>query len=184
MVFVADFDTIRRDGADGNWSSFPLRVGSSAQVMRVLPSTAGNAVWVVSPEGCLSGEAGTSPTRSCSESRGELFNASQSVSWKNLTDYTMGLETNLGLNDTADFGLDTVALGLSNSTGGPYLDSSVVAAYETNDYYIGMFGLNQQPTNFSTFNNSYPSFLTALKSKNMIPSLSWAYTAGARYSKC
>jgi len=95
----------------------------------------------------------------------------------------MGLELNLGLNDTADYGLDTVALGLSNATGGPYLDSRVVAAYANNDYYIGMFGLNQQPTNFSTFSNSHPSFLTTLKSEKLIPSLSWAYTAGARYRK-
>ena len=151
--------------------------------MRVLPSTAGNAIWVVSPQGCLPDEAGTSPISNCSESRGELFNPLGSTSWKNLTDYTMGLETNLGFNDSADFGLDTVGLGLSNSTGGPYLDSAVVAAYANDDYYIGMFGLNQQPTNLSTFSNSYPSFLTTLKSRNLIPSLSWAYTAGARYSQ-
>lgn len=158
-------------------------MGNSEQVVRVLPSTAGNAVCVVSPQGCLPGEAGTSPSSTCAESRGELFNTSESASWKDLRNYTMGLEMNLGFNDTADFGLDTVALGLSNATRGPYLDSTVVAAYANDDYFIGMFGLNQQRTNFSTFSDSYPSFLTTLKTKKMIPSLSWAYTAGARYRK-
>lgn len=182
LIGLANFH--ERDGADGNWSSFSLRVGKSEQLVRVLPSTAGNAVWVVSPQGCLSGEAGTSPSVTCAESRGDLFNASESASWKNLNNYNLGLELNLGgFNDTADYGLDTVALGLSNATGGPCLDSMVVASYAKDDYYVGMFGLNQQPTNFSTFDNLYPSFLTTLKSEKLIPSLSWAYTAGARYRK-
>ena len=93
----------------------------------------------------------------------------------------MGLELNLGYNRNSSFGMDSVALGLSNATGGPYLGSQVVADFQTNDYYIGLFGLGQQPTNFSTFDTPYPSFLTSLKSKGMIPSLSWGYTAGARY---
>ena len=39
--------------------------------------------------------------------------------------------------------------------------------------------------NFSSLgNHSSPSFLTTLKEENKIPSLSWSYTAGARYRKC
>lgn len=93
----------------------------------------------------------------------------------------MGLELNLGYNHNASYGLETVALGLSNATGGPYLDSQLIADFATNDYYIGLFGLGRQPTNFSTFDTPHPSFLASLKSQGMIPSLSWGYTAGARY---
>jgi hypothetical protein len=43
-------------------------------------------------------------------------------------------------------------------------------------------GLNSQPVNFSVLGNfSAPSFFTTLKDQKKIPSLSWSYTAGARY---
>lgn len=37
--------------ADGAWLSFALRIGSDAQVVRVLISTAGQVTWVVSTLG-------------------------------------------------------------------------------------------------------------------------------------
>jgi hypothetical protein len=46
----------------------------------------------------------------------------------------------------------------------------------------GIFGLNNQPVNFSSLGNtSTPTFFTALKDQGLIPSLSWSYTAGAQY---
>lgn len=48
--------------------------------------------------------------------------------------------------------------------------------------HSGIFGLNSQPVNFSSVGNySSSSFLTTLKDQDIIPSLSWSYTAGARY---
>lgn len=48
--------------------------------------------------------------------------------------------------------------------------------------YSGIFGLNPQPVNFTSLGNlSSPSFLTTLKDEGTIPSLSWSYTAGAKY---
>ena len=48
----------------------------------------------------------------------------------------------------------------------------------------GAFGLNTQPVNFTSLGNfSAPSFLTTLKDQGHIPSLSWSYTAGAKYRK-
>lgn len=119
----------------------------------------------------------------CSNSRGGTVNLNQSSSRKEIGLFDLGLELNLGRNESGDYGLDSLALGLSNTTGGPTLDSQVVVGIETNRYRVGMFGLNQQPTNLSSYSNSYPSFLGSLKTQNLIPSLSWAYTAGARYSK-
>jgi hypothetical protein len=50
------------------------------------------------------------------------------------------------------------------------------------NHHSGLFGLNNQPVNFSDLGNSTtPSFLTTLKDKDIIPSLSWSYTAGAKY---
>lgn len=93
----------------------------------------------------------------------------------------MGIELNLDLSDIGTYGLDTVALGFGGSIGGPSLDSQVVVGIETYSYYVGMFGLGPQPTNFTDFSDPHPSFLSTLKSKNLIPSLSWGYTAGASY---
>ena len=95
---------------------------------------------------------------------------------------------NLGYDGPASYGLDTITLRSSNLTGGPTLKAQVVAGWETHLFYIGMFGLGIQPNNFSASSPSnttntfiYQSFLGSLKASNLIPSLSWAYTAGAPY---
>jgi hypothetical protein len=44
--------------------------------------------------------------------------------------------------------------------------------------------LGTQPVNYTTIGNfSAPSFFTSLRSQQLIPSLSWSYTAGAKYRK-
>ena len=93
----------------------------------------------------------------------------------------MGLEENLGYSDNAIYGNDTVALRLSEETGGPQLESQVVAAFENDDFYLGLFGLGHKGTNFSQYDTPSVTILTSLKKRNMIPSLSWGYTAGAFY---
>lgn len=170
-----------RDGDDGNWSSFALRVGSSGQIVRVLPSTAGQQTWVVSPQGCPPGRHGTSAASSCNDSRGGLFDATRSSSWQALGNYSLGLEVDLVEEETAPYGLDTIALGFDNSIGGPTLNSQVISALATDDYYMGVFGLGHQATNISNFTDPLPSFLTTMRNESLIPSLSWAYTAGALY---
>lgn len=44
-----------------------------------------------------------------------------------------------------------------------------------------MFGLNPRPTNISNFSDPSPSYISNLKEKSLIPSLSWSYSAGNRY---
>jgi len=139
---------------------------------------------VVTPGGCPAGEAGTDPSLTCSQSRGGLYDPGQSKSWHILGNYSLGLESTLGYGDlTAAYGEDTVALGFTDSNGGATLDSQIVAGIETDYYYTGVFGLGNQGTNLTNFTDPRPSFLTTMKAKNLIPSLSWAYTAGARYRK-
>lgn len=177
------------DGDDGLWSSFPLRVGNPEQNVRVLISTASEATWVVLPGGCPPNTPGITPSLTCSQSRGELFDTSRSNSWSSLGNYSLGIEGNLGYNEPGSYGLDTVALGLSNATGGPTLQGQVVAGLQTFDYYTGFFGLGDQPVNLTSSTDAdnitgttpHPSFLTTMKSQNLIPSRSWAYTAGANY---
>ena len=63
-----------------------------------------------------------------------------------------------------------------------YLASRV--ALDADGSNSGIFGLNNQPVNFSTLGNtSVPSFVSTLKDQGKIPSISWSYTAGAKYRK-
>ena len=127
---------------------------------------------------------GGSSSLTCEDSRGGMFNSSLSTTWNTIGTYNMGIEANLGYgDDTAAYGLDTLGLDLSNATGAPSLDTQIVATFANNDYYLGLFGLSDQPTNFTNFTTPHPSFLASLRSQNIIPSLSWGYTAGAHYRK-
>ena len=98
----------------------------------------------------------------------------------------MGLEENLpdygNEFDVADFGIETVGLGLPGSNGVSE-PNSIVGAMETKDFYLGYLGVTNQPTNFTAFDDPQPSFLSSLKSQQKLPSLSYSYSAGAQYRK-
>ncbi|KAI4265003.1 MAG: hypothetical protein L6R38_009717 [Xanthoria sp. 2 TBL-2021] len=194
------------EGNDGSWSTFALQIGTPAQVVNVLISTAGYQTWAVAPQGCSSSDP--RKPADCEQLRGGMFNKTQSTTWapntlvldgssRNATDgFTLGLENNLGYSGEGQYGFDTVTLGWQGS-GGPSLDDQIVASIGTNMFFLGIFGtccvklsnyssspkpgLNPRPSNFSTFTDPKPSYLSNLKKQNMIPSLSWAYTAGNQY---
>ena len=168
------------EGNDGPWSTFTLQIGTPAQDVNVLVSTTGYQTWAVIPQGCPS-----SGLANCAKLRGGLFNANESTSWaqNNVTSngtFTLGLEENLGYTGNGLFGYDTVGLGFQGSNG-PSLDQQIVAGIATPEFYMGMFGLDPRPTNFSNYNHPAPSYMSNLKDHNLIPSLSWAYTAGNQY---
>lgn len=118
----------------------------------------------------------------CKESRGGLFDKATSLTWVPNSIFQLGLSENLGVNIFGDFGFDTVTLGWQGS-GGPTVEHSIVAGVgDTHFTWLGGLGLNPRPTNFSTFPNSpQVSLIQSLKNERMIPSVSWAYTAGAPY---
>ena len=152
-------------------------MGTPETLVRVLPSTAGSATWTILPGGC------EGQSSNCSTARGGVYNYNESTTWNELGPATLALELNLGHNQSGLAGLETLSLGLNNASGGPTLDSQITYGIETRAWYNGIFGLHPQPMYLSDFDNSYPSFLSTLRSQNRIPSLSWAYTAGAKYRK-
>lgn len=171
------------EGNDGPWSTFDLRVGTPEQPIRVLVSTASPETLVVVPGGCSTSVFATAPPN-CAASRGNLFNNESSSTWHDIGLYGIngagvGLEANLGYYQAAQFGLENLGIGLT----GPSLGNQTVAGIATpSPFYLGIFGLNSQPLNYSTLGNySAPSFITTLKDQKKIPSLSWSYTAGAQY---
>lgn len=103
--------------------------------------------------------------------------------------YELDQELNLGYTGNGNFGLDSLTLGYPGS-GAITLDHQIVATIAAKDFYLATWGIAPRPTNLTsnsnavTFaaNNSYQSVLSTLRHDNQIPSLSYAYTAGARYS--
>ena len=174
------------DGNDGNWSTFVVRVGTPPQGFKILPSTSGHQTWVPVPLGCTSSDPpdcgmlrGTLPSRGA-PSNG--FLANQSSSWIENGIYDLGIDSHINLTGNGDYGYDTVALGLENTTG-LSLTHQVVAGIATKDFYLGQWGLDPRPSNFTTYDDPIPSYLKDLVDSNLIPSLSYGYTAGARYRK-
>jgi Eukaryotic aspartyl protease len=175
--------TLRREGNDGPWSSFTIEIGTPAQSVNVLISTAAYQTWGVDPAGCTS----TDPT-TCPSSRGGLYNNSVSTTWNpnrsndSSTIYDLDLESALGFSGKGRYGFDDITLGYPGG-GGPTLANQTVASIAAKDFYMGVFGVKPQASNFTSLTDTFPSFMQNLQTQSMIPSLSWAYTAGNQYSK-
>ncbi|KAF2165181.1 hypothetical protein M409DRAFT_67450 [Zasmidium cellare ATCC 36951] len=178
------------DGDDGQWSTFQIQVGTPPQTVRVLPGTsasAGTALWVVIPVGCTS----VNPTlENCEGERGELFQSNLSTTWstQNLVNNPDGAiyslntveEAGLGLSGNGSYGYDTVTFGLPGSDL-PTLHDQLVVGIWTDDFFLGSLGLSPYTLNLSSFNGPQESLMGALVNQSLLPSNSWAYTAGAVY---
>jgi|TARA_R110002003_G_scaffold125_10_gene11449 hypothetical protein len=173
------------EGNDGPWSSFVLQVGNKSQEVRVFPSTASSSTWVVYEDPGCNGV----PVANCASSRGKTFQPNSSSTHDSVSlqgsIYELGVEENLlGRTVSGDYGYDTVTLGYPDG-GGPTVARTVIAGIgDTQFTWLGVLGMNPRPVNFSTTPGApQRSFVQALKDEGDIPSLSWAYTAGAQYSK-
>ena len=87
----------------------------------------------------------------------------------------------MGLDGNAEYGFDTVGLG-GLGEGGPIIKNTTVGQVAVEDFYLGIFGLNPKPTNWSSYLDYSPAYMTLLKEQDYIPSLSFGYTGGAQYS--
>ncbi|KAG9233049.1 aspartic peptidase domain-containing protein, partial [Amylocarpus encephaloides] len=169
------------NGNDGSWSTFAIQIGTPPQTLKVQMSTSGTQIAAIAPEGCGSGDS-----VDCRKLRGEFFNYNDSTTYvPNLSNisssiYHLGVASKLGYTGKGRFGFDDVTLGWQGS-GGPTVKNQTVAGIATKDFYMGWFGLNPRPNNFTDFNHPIPSFMQNIRNQSMIPSLSWGYTAGNRY---
>lgn len=140
-----------------------------------MPATGQSTLLVVLPEGCTD-----SDPDNCLDSRGVAFEKNESSTWSDKGLYEMPLyeESRLGYRGNANFGFDNVTLGWPGE-GLPSLPNHLIAGFATKDVYLGQIGLNPRPLNFTSFEDPHTSLLQALRDAAQIPSLSWAYTAGA-----
>ena len=174
-----------RDGNDGPWSTFTIHVGTPPQALRVLVSTAVGETWAVldnkTQGGCL-----TKDPSNCADMRGGLFNVNASSTWTDKGIYALGVELNLpdydGVYDNGDYGFDALGLGPIDSPSVNF-KSQTISGIATKDFFLGSLGVNSHNTNFSSFKDSQIPLLTSLKESNTTKSLSFGYTAGARYRK-
>ncbi|KAH8812134.1 aspartic peptidase domain-containing protein [Xylogone sp. PMI_703] len=171
------------DGIDGQWSSLTLSMGTPAQDVRVLVSTSSVQTVVVALDGCTTPINGVVPTN-CTATRGGIFSASASSTWNGqglfpISENGADLDGNLGFTEEAVYGLETIRL----SNKGPSLNTQTTAVIVSSaPLYMGLFGLSAQPVTFHTgLSISAPSFFQTLRLNNLIPSLTWSYTAGASY---
>jgi hypothetical protein len=174
------------DGNDGSWSTFKISVGTPGQDFRVLPSTKSGVTQVVVPDGC---QAGIDPSN-CAQLRGaEIFNAAQnpgfqvsaSTSWSSIGQYDVNTEEALNYTAAGLFGFDKVTLGSAADSRSLSMDRQVVAGVAELDYFMGLLPLGQAEQSFSSLGQSIDSLLYQLRNATKIPSLSYAYTAGAKY---
>jgi len=173
------------DGDDGYWSTFLIQVGTPPQTFRVLPATNGDETWVPIPLGCTNASI-PNPPSNCGGLRGanpfqvrpsQGFDTNASSSWQSNGIFNLIREENLGINENGEYGYDTVTIGANPSA--LTLPHQVVAGIATREFWLGSFGLGPKPANFSA---AIPSFMANLAAQNLIPSLSFGYTAGARYN--
>jgi len=178
------------DGNDGSWSTFEISVGVPGQDFRVLPSTRGGVTYVISPEGC---NQPTDPAN-CANLRGaEIFGSTQntgfqvekSTRWSAIGQYEVNLESALNMTAEGLFGFDNVALAaaadVTSDSNVPELNHQVVAAVADMDYFMGILPLGTVESSFSSLSEPQDSLVWDLRNSSRIPSLSYAYTAGAIY---
>ncbi|KAG9712365.1 acid protease, partial [Aureobasidium melanogenum] len=146
------------DGLDGTWSSFNLSVGVPAQEVRLLPSWQSFQTLVVAPEGC----SAYSNYNDCVNSRGQVFNLSQSTNWSYVGLFEFGIEQNLNLVGNAYYGYDRIVLDDSNHT---TVEGATVGAFAVSDFWLGSLGLNPKPTNWSDTSHGV-SLMTKLKGQD------------------
>jgi hypothetical protein len=149
-------------------------VGQPPLNFRVLVSTAVATTWVVHSNGCTPGDT------SCSGSRGGVFYEQGSTTWKTIGDYQLALESGLGYTGTGTFGNETIGLRGTDGSVIASLQQQALGTYSSQDFWVGLFGVNPSITDFYN-GGMHDSYMGNLKKQNLIPSLSFGYTAGNMY---
>lgn len=169
-----------RDGNDGPWSTFPIALGNPPQLVKVLAATSSAQTWVIATEGCVTGDPQT-----CPEDRGGLWDRNNSRTYlsntaNSTTDiYKLDLEEQLGYTGKGRYGFDTVQMGWTDN--GVKVENQTVVGIADKSYFMGLLGLDPRKSTFRGDDKPVPSLMSTLKSQSIIPSLTWAYTAGNQY---
>ncbi|KAF2634466.1 acid protease, partial [Massarina eburnea CBS 473.64] len=164
-------------GIDGSWNTISLRTGSQEHINRVIVSTASQQTWLIDKSACIKNNT---QDDACFDGRGRTFSKNDSTTWLDNGFFQLWTEKNLGLVGNGYYGWDTVGLGGKGEETATVKNTTVGTIISPN-FWLGHFGINPKPTNFSQFREPSPSYTSLLFEQKQIPSLSFGYTAGARY---
>jgi len=176
-------------GNDGNWSTWPISIGSPPQQFNVLPATSHGEIWVPLPEGCQSTTFAN--ISSCGASRGagdfqnvqsSGFQKNASTSWSETGIYALPVQDGLFEDDQNGlYGTDRV--GVRNGSEAVEIAGQSVVGLATKDFWLGSLGIAQRAANFTVEKTIVPSFVDALKQENVTPSASFGLDVGASYRR-
>lgn len=177
-------------GNDGNWSTWPILVGTPPQLFNVLPATSHGEIWIPLPEGCPS-SSNLSYPGSCGASRGvgdiegvqsSGYQQNASSTWNNIGIYALPVQAGLFEDDQNGlYGTETVSI--DDGTGILELPKQGVAGIATQDFWLGSLGVAQRAANFTVEEAVSPSFLDVLEALNMSSSASFGLDVGASYGE-
>ncbi|SPO06018.1 uncharacterized protein DNG_08707 [Cephalotrichum gorgonifer] len=163
-------------GIDGNWSTTQLWVGNvdvSEATMNLIISTSLSETWVVGSGGCVNHE------QLCPKYRGGTLDIQSSATWHSLGDWQLSFPyTDVQAN--GNYGLDTLVIRDSRTNTLVALDSALIGAYNTTEYYNGFFGLGIVSGEFGEQISDSP-FSQMVAKYGWFPSYTYGYTAGAYY---
>ncbi|PMD16594.1 acid protease [Hyaloscypha hepaticicola] len=151
--------------------------------MDVMVSTVSSETCVVGAGGCGNS---SSPDPECLQNRGgEIFYPYGSSSWDLVGRYSLGADRELDNYGYADYGLDTLTVGVA----GPNVTSSIIGAFNgtstiNNTYYITwLFGLGLGTGTFNNDITPVPALNALVQTEGKVPGNSYGFTAGAHYQR-
>ncbi|KAF2673217.1 acid protease [Microthyrium microscopicum] len=169
-------------GNDGPWSTFALRVGNPPQFVKVLASTSSPETFVVTSKGCNSEDP-----KDCTVDRGLFFDSKASTSWQdwpNGTEYALDADRGLPMDGRALYGTDSIMImGHRSDPDGVHVPGHTIAQITTKDYFLGSIGLSPRKLSPDKAREGRTSNLVDMKNRGLIPSLTYGYTAGAKYRR-
>lgn len=186
------------EGNDGKWSTFTINIAGDGegqgQNFHVLVSTS-------SPMALVPAQTWWCTSDECAKSRGIMGSikgqqalgfSDQTGEWKSEGLYTLPLADaywfsqslllpNRNATWNGEWGTTTVGLGQASKQSNTISDQ-LIAIHYTEDLFLGSLGLSVGKVGFGSAQK--PTFLSALASHtDIIPSLSYGFTAGASYRK-
>jgi hypothetical protein len=179
-------------GNDGNWSTWPIKVGTPPQQFNILPATSHGEIWVPLPEACQSYSTVVfSNASSCGASRGagqygdsqsSGFQKNASTTWSETGIYALPVQDGLFVDDQNGlYGTDVV--GLRNETGSVEVAEQSVVGLATKDFWLGSLGVAQRAANFTVERTIVTSLVDGLKGQNVTPSAAFGLDVGASYRR-
>lgn len=188
------------EGSDGNWSTFKIGVGTPQQEFRVTVSSIGDSIWLPQAPGACGPADGVPSPSDCPSLRGVYnfnggispgYQPNQSTSYDTIGTYGVSLNADLQqgsmtavygdlYNISAYYATDAVTLKAASSDAAFTVQNVPVAGLNDQyDFTLGSLGLAWGSINSGP--GTHLTFMETLVNMNMIPSRSWAYTAGAQY---